>query len=138
MKIKQKKQLNLPQLIEWAWDNKIKSEKFIRSDSNPPEYVWVNENSEIEFDEDMILSKNDIFTVEVEEFLTEDTVIPELVELYEDTLSSNEGSNEILINENISIRRAKDEDECPSRAFYIINDDLTLDLIWTHDKGLVE
>lgn len=131
MKIKTKKQLTLPQLIEWGFKNDIKNKSYKTNDT---------EGYELYFDEygtprfSNIVNKNDTFTVEVEETVTEDTVIPELVELYEDTLTSNEGSNEILINENISIRRAKDEDECPSRAFYIINDDLTLDLIWRDGK----
>ena len=66
VKIKQKKQLNLPQLIEWAWENNVKNERYRRSDSNPPEYVWINENSNVELDEDMRISKTDLFTVEVE------------------------------------------------------------------------
>ena len=130
MKIKTKKQLTLPQLIEWAWDNDVKRKAFHSNVTGGSVY----------FDEECFVyveheaDKSDLFTVEVEEEITEDTVIDELVELYEDTLTSNEGSKEILINENISIRRAKDEDECPSRAFYIINDDLTLDLIWRDGK----
>lgn len=84
MKIKTKKTLNLPQLIEWAWDNEIKNERFIHSDSNPPEYVWVNENSEIEFDEGMILRKSDTFTVEVEEEVNGETILDRLYEVYFD------------------------------------------------------
>ncbi|WP_210138621.1 hypothetical protein [Staphylococcus sp. GDB9P120P] len=81
VKIKQKKTMNLPQLIEWAWDNGIKNERFIHSDSNPPEYVWINENSNVELDEDMCISKTDTFTVEVEETVTEDTKFKYLVEI---------------------------------------------------------
>ena len=131
MKIKTKKQLKLPQLIEWAMENGIKNNYYV---SENRYIVTFDENG---FLENATLPLDEIFTVIVEEEITEDTVIPKLVELYEDTLSSNKGSNEILINENISIRRAKDEDECPSRAFYIINDDLTFTLIW-RDGKLVE
>lgn len=73
VKIKQKKQLNLPQLIEWAWENNVKNERYRCSDSNPYEYVWINENYDVELDEDMRISKNDTFTVEVEEEIDEDT-----------------------------------------------------------------
>ncbi|MDW4355282.1 hypothetical protein QI066_12775 [Staphylococcus saprophyticus] len=131
MKIKTKIQLKLPQLIEWGFKNDIKNKSYKTNDT---------EGYELYFDEygtprfSNIVNKNDTFTVEVEEELTEDTVFPELVELYEDTLRSNDGNNEILISENISIRRAKDEDECPSRAFYIINDDLSMTLIWRDGK----
>ena len=134
MKVKTEKQLNLPQLIEWAMDNDVTDRMFLTENSY---CVGFDRHGFIYFNSSRTMPLYQTFTVEVEEELTEDTVIPKLVELYEDTLSSNKGSNEILINENISIRRAKDEDECPSRAFYIINDDLTFTLIW-RDGKLVE
>lgn len=83
---------------------------------------------------DIIRINEDSVTLKTFEEITEDTVIPELVELYEDFLESNE----TLKHENRSISEAKDEDACASQAFYIINDDLTMTLIWTRDKGLVE
>lgn len=133
VKIKTKKQLNLPQLIEYIVKNDLRNKMFTSdSKSVEPGVIYVSAIGAISTQ--LSVYGNELFTIEVEEEITEDTVIPELVELYEDTLTSNEGSNEILINENISIRRAKDEDECPSRAFYIINDDLTLDLIWRDGK----
>lgn len=126
VKIKQKKQLNLPQLIEWVWDNEIKNERFINSDSNPPEYVWVNENSEIEFDEDMILRKIDTFTVEVEEEITEDTEISILAHYSVFGFKTTKS--------NASINEEKGGN---SIAFYIMNDDKTMTLIWKNGK-LVE
>lgn len=86
MKIKTTKQLNLPQLIEWAWDNNVKNERYRCSDSNPYEYVWINENYDVELDEDMRISKNDTFTVEVEEEITEDTEFKSMVEVTTDDL----------------------------------------------------
>ncbi|MGX0001675.1 hypothetical protein [Staphylococcus cohnii] len=137
VKIKQKKTMNLPQLIEWAWENidKVQGEIFISNVSD-----FFGNYSTVQFSVDGYgfktdgVSHKDTFTVEIDEELTENTVIPELVELYEDFLESNE----ILKHENRSISEAKDEDACASQAFYIINDDLTLDLIWTREKGLVE
>lgn len=73
MKIKTKKQLNLPQLIEYIWDNDIKNEFFRRLNRGPFEYVWVNEDSNIEFDDNILFRKNDIFEIEVEEEIDEDT-----------------------------------------------------------------
>ncbi|WP_336831183.1 hypothetical protein [Staphylococcus saprophyticus] len=129
VKIKQKKQLNLPQLIEWAWENEIKNERFIHSDSNPPEYVWVNENSEIEFDEDMILRKSDTFTVEVEEEITEDTVIPKMLVKFKNLDTYGRFKNDSINGFEI--------EEGNIEAFYILNDDKTLTLIW-RDGKLVE
>ncbi|MDW4344972.1 hypothetical protein QI084_10815 [Staphylococcus saprophyticus] len=130
MKIKKKKQLNLPQLIEWAWDNNVKNERYRCSDSNPYEYLWINENSDVELDEDMRISKNDTFTVEVEEEIMEDTVLPILIE-------RRDFGNELTYSRYEYVR-IKDIKEESSIVFYIENDDLTLDLIWTSVKGLVE
>lgn len=134
--IKRKVEMNLPQLIEWAWENEIKNERFIHSDSNPPEYVWVNENSEIEFDEDMILRKSDLFTVEVEEPITEDTVIDNLIEINELIDFRKEGLlGGVRLYKNSSINKVEND---KSVAYYIMNDDLEMTLIWKRKEGLVE
>ncbi|MFC3468145.1 hypothetical protein CD120_09190 [Staphylococcus saprophyticus] len=141
VKIKQKKQLNLPQLIEWAWENEIKNERFIHSDSNPPEYVWVNENSEIEFDEDMILRKSDLFTVEAEEEITEDTMVPKLMTTFKKTyLEGGIGYQRVRIDENYPIKLMLNKAEAhgePIETLHIVNDDGTHTLIW-RDGKLVE
>lgn len=141
MKIKTKKQLNLPQLIEWAWENEIKNERFIHSDSNPPEYVWVNENSEIEFDEDMILRKSDLFTVEAEEEITEDTMVPKLMTTFKKTyLEGGIGYQRVRIDENYPIKLMLNKAEAhgePIETLHIVNDDGTHTLIW-RDGKLVE
>ena len=141
VKIKQKKQLNLPQLIEWAWENEIKNERFIHSDSNPPEYVWVNENSEIEFDEDMILRKSDLFTVEVEEEITEDTMVPKLMTTFKKTyLEGGIGYQRVRIDENYPIKLMLNKAEAhgePIETLHTVNDDGTHTLIW-RDGKLVE
>ena len=137
-KIKQKKQLNLPQLIEWAWENEIKNERFIHSDSNPPEYVWVNENSEIEFDEDMILRKSDLFTVEAEEEITEDTMVPKLMTTFKKTyLEGGIGYQRVRIDENYSIKLMLNKAEAhsePVETLHIVNDDRTHTLVWRDGK----
>ena len=128
MKIKTKKTMTLPQLIEWAWDNNVKNERYRCSDSNPYEYVWINENSDVELDEDMRISKNDTFTVEVEEEITEDTVFEYLINVYRGNgtfmeLDTNECINEYNVANLIEVHA------------YI---DGEFKLIWTHEKGLVE
>lgn len=131
MKIKKQKRLNLPQLIEWVWDNEIKNERFIHSDSNPPEYVWVNENSNVELDEGMCISKTDTFTVEVEEEeITEDIWFPKLVSR---TVSGN-----YHLWKQGSINDFKYLSFNDLNAFYIPNDDLTMTLIWRDGKLIEE
>lgn len=62
----------------------------------------------------------DTFTVEVEEEITEDTVIPRLVVRHRDT--------GFTLYENDYINNEFPLDSV--QAFYILNDDLTLTLIW--------
>lgn len=125
MKIKTKKQLNLPQLIEYAWDNDIKNERFIAD----------KQLTNIEFDDtgDFLIygngnRKNVKFSIEVEEEITEDTRLDELVVRYR--------NDDIYIFPQERINDFKNDSSIV--AFYIPNDDLTLTLIWTREKGLVE
>ena len=131
VKIKQKKQLNLPQLIEWVWDNNVKNERYRCSDSNPYEYVWINENSDVELDEDMRISKNDNFTVEVEEEITLDTVFEEILLIVNNGLGievySNYSINDVLSN---------NEGYYEETVMLILKPDP--EVIWTREKGLVE
>ena len=126
MKIIAKKQLNLSQLIEWVWENEIKNISCRRLNRRVFEYIWVNENSDIEFNEDMLFKKDDIFEVETEEEITEDTVIPEMLTIYDKGIShlTNNKSLNDLIKTNL-------------KSAYIMNDDLRLILIW-RDGELVE
>ena len=75
------------------------------------------------------VNKNDTFTVEVEERIDEDTEITALVELSSRGLLGNtrlyryHSINDVIDNQSV--------------AFYILNDDQTMDLIWKNGK-LVE
>lgn len=132
VKIKQKKTMNLPQLIEWAWKNDITNKEYICNEFEKKSVIF-NLSGWAEFSDEFSYNPEDTFTVEVEEEITEDTVLDELVELYEDYLENNE----ILKHKNRSISEAKDEDGCASQAFYIIHDDLIMTLIWTRERGLI-
>lgn len=123
MKIKTKKQLNLPQLIEWLWDNDIRSRQ-IRADQDISA-VFINKFGDVYITDDV--KRDDTFTVTTEEEITEDTVLSKLTRY---TAFGFKGTKY-----NTSINDVKSHD---SLAFYIMNDDLTMTLIWTHEKGLVE
>lgn len=129
MKIKTKKQLNLPQLIEWAMDNDIKHRVF---ESNPnfdgvTYRLGFDKGGDLYFEES--LAPTLLFTVEVEEELTEDTVIPTLIE-------RRDFGNELTYSRYEYVR-IKDIKGGSSTVFYIENDDLTMTLIW-RDGKLVE
>ena len=123
VKIKTKKQLSLPQLIQWGFENDVTGTIF--SDNRV-------DAKRIRFEVGTIISingymhKGDTFTVEAEEEITEDTVIP------------------ILVTKNIigdynewKDRSIKDFVPEHMEAIYIPNDDLTLTLI-CRDGKLIE
>lgn len=70
VKIKQKKQLNLPQLIEWAWDNGIDSRTFIDPEGGDITFDEYGEVVDVHS-----INHHDTFTVEVEEVVDSDTVL---------------------------------------------------------------
>lgn len=117
--------MNLPELIEWGWKNEIKERSFISNDDK----VTANFEDMGRFIADNFTSSDVTFTVEVEEEITEDTEIKGLVELGND----GDGTDFFQCNGS-SINERKDFD---SEAFYILNDDLTMTLIW-RDGKLVE
>ena len=123
MKIKTKKQLTLPQLIEYIFANNLKH-KWKDSD-NTGGYIHVYDDGKISVDKCTVDS---IFTVEVEEEITEDTRLDELVIRYR--------NDDIYIFPQERINDFKNDSSIV--AFYIPNDDFTLTLIWTQEKGLVE
>lgn len=138
MKIKVNKQVNLPQLIEYAWDNDIKNEIFIADKQ------LIN----IEFDDtgDVLIYGNGSiktvkFSIEVEEEITEDTVIPKLMTTFRKTcLNDDFGYQRVRIDEDFSIKLMLDKTEAhsePVETLHIVNDDGTHTLIW-RDGRLIE
>ena len=121
VKIKQKKQLNLPQLIEWGFENDITGAIF--SDDR-------DEVKRIRFEIGLLVSihgdmhKQDTFTVEEEIEITEDTRLDKLVVRYR--------NDDIYIFPQERIDDFKNDSNIV--AFYIPNDDFTLTLIWSDGK----
>ncbi|EII2717805.1 hypothetical protein RT967_000148 [Staphylococcus pseudintermedius] len=144
MKIKVEKEMTLPQLIQYAWDNDIQSKVF---SGNKIGTVHFDEKSKSKDGEVSFggmgwycyadsVSYDEIFIIEVEEEITEETEIPVLVELF----VSDYG---LIIHTHYktSIREAigevvKGADTLP-KTFYILNDDYTMTLIW-EDGEMVE
>ena len=123
--IKRKVEMNLPQLIEWGFENDV-TNTWYRA-SNVEEYI-----SEVFFDATGLpqfsntVNKNDTFTVEVEEEITEDTVIDEMLLVYDN------GVTHIAENKSLSFISKGN-----LKSAYYMNDDLRLILIW-RDGRLVE
>ena len=130
--IKQKVEMNLPQLIEWAWENPKQVERrTFKSDKRDS----FGKNAEIYFTNSghgfytHRVTDKDTFTVEVEEQVDENTELIALVELSSRGLLGNtrlyryHSINDVIDNQSV--------------AFYILNDDQTMTLIW-RDGKLVE
>ena len=134
MKIVTKKQLNLSQLIEWVWENEIKNTMCRRSNRRVFEYIWVNENSDIEFNEEMVFKKDDIFEFKIEEEITEDTVIPKLLTTFKKIyLKDDFGYQRVRIDEDFKIQLMLNKAEAHGEkieTLHMVNDDGTHTLLW--------
>jgi len=123
--IKTKKEMNLPQLIEWGFENDITNKEYV-CDNFQSKSVIFNLSGWAEFSDEYSYNPHDTFTVEIEEPITEDTVISEMLTIYDEGithLTNNKSLNDLIKN-NL-------------KSAYIMNDDLRLILIW-RDGKLVE
>lgn len=132
MKIKVKKEMTLPQLIEWAWGNDVGDRMIVGSEGGRVEFY-----SDGSFGTLMIVEPHETFTVEVEEEITEETVIPFLVEIYTNDWCVKETimHSDNMISKTLSMNKTLASME--SLAFYMLNDDMTMTLIWK-DGEMVE
>ncbi|HDE9698740.1 TPA: hypothetical protein PD830_001090 [Staphylococcus aureus] len=133
MKIKIEKEMKLDELIKWARENpelsqgkvfvtKSFADGIVRFDS------YTNKCTTSGF------APIDIpFIVEVEKEITEETKFDRLFEVFE----VSEGEYNSALYTNTSIKECLYGRCVPTKAFYILNDDFTLTLIWK-DGGLIE
>ncbi|HDH4528003.1 TPA: hypothetical protein PI245_002783 [Staphylococcus aureus] len=134
MKIKTKKTMTLGELIEWARKNpELTNDKRFFSRNSCL-------SGSVEFRSDInrtIVINNimfdDEFEVKVEEEITEDTKFDRLFEVYE----FRERAYMSALHTNTSIKERLENTSFPTKAFYILNDDMTMTLIWK-DGELVE
>ena len=136
MKIKTKKQLNLPQLIEWAMKNDMHEKSFCGDRYG--DAVHFDENEDMLCDH---VSLTETFTIEVEEEITEDTVIPKLMTTFKKTYLKNDfGYQRVRIDENYPIKLMLNKAEAhgePIETLHVVNEDGTHTLVW-RDGKLVE
>lgn len=123
MKIKTKKQLNLPQLIEWAMDNEIKDRMFLTESAY---CVGFDKHGFIYFNSTNCMPLDQLFTVEVEEEITEDTQFDLMIEIVDGTPN--------CLWEKASIEDWKDEDSKEFHAYI----DGEFKLIWRDGKLIEE
>lgn len=138
VKIKRKVEKNLPQLIEWAMKNKIKGKMFLTESAY---CVGFDKHGFVYFNSTNSMPLDQTFTVEVEEEITEDTVIPKLLTTFETINVKNKiHYQRVRIDENYPIKLMLNKAEAhrePVETLHIVNDDGTHTLIW-RDGKLVE
>lgn len=144
MKIKTKKQFTLPQLIEWGFNNPglAKGRVYQIDDENAifvPYVSFPADGSGVKIP--FTITHDNTFTVEVEEEITEDTVIPKLMTTFRKIcLKNGTGYQRVRIDENYSIKLMLNKAEAhsePVETLHIVNDDGTHTLVW-RDGRLIE
>ncbi|MCM0450389.1 hypothetical protein KC199_05550 [Staphylococcus aureus] len=135
MKIKVKKEMRLDELIKWAWENPelVAGKRFHAEYKYDENYVFFPLHDGRKCLISDFISADDTFEVEVEEKITEETKFDRLFEVFEYL----EGQYDCESNVNISIKERL-KDKCfPIESFYILNDDLTMTLIWKDGELVV-
>lgn len=120
VKVKRKVEMTLPELIEWAWKNGVKEKAFYSNIDRGSVYFDMVQTVSIEYS----IVVDETFTVEVEEEVTEETKIPEMLEIF-----VNGGGVKRVEK---SINELKDDF---SKEFWLKDGD-TMTLIW-NDGELV-
>lgn len=120
VKIKKKVEMTLPELIEWAWKNGVKEKAFYSNIDRGSVYFDMVQTVSIEYS----IVVDETFIVEVEEEVTEETKIPEMLEIF-----VNGGGVKRVEK---SINELKDDF---SKEFWLKDGD-TMTLIW-NDGELV-
>lgn len=140
MKIKREVQKTLPQLIEWVWKSEKsdgKAKYFKCKEGNETKHIiYANPTGRLNLDSERFYDKNDLFTVEEEIEITEDTVIPKSLVMFEHNGNTHiEQHDSKCINEILTLdKKVKGS---VTKTIHAMNDDLTLTLIW-RDGELVE
>ncbi|HEI9370432.1 TPA: hypothetical protein SLC78_001899 [Staphylococcus aureus] len=133
MKIKVKKEMRLDELIKWARENPELSKGKIflaKGFSNGSVRFQRNTNT---CSISSFIPIDIPFIVDIEKEVTEETKFDRLLEVYE----IQEGVYKSALHTSISINERLENTFFPTKAFYILNDGLTMTLIWK-DGRLVE
>ena len=135
--IKRKVEMNLPQLIEWLWKSK---KSVYKVTSNMNGVVKLEPYGLITFSSGDFYPE-ETFTVEVEEEITEETVIPKLLTTFKKTyLKYDFGYQQVRIDEDYKVQLMLNKAEAHREeieTLHMVNDDGTHTLLW-RDGKLVE
>ncbi|HCY7781949.1 TPA: hypothetical protein O1741_002309 [Staphylococcus aureus] len=133
MKIKVEKEMKIDELIKWARENpKLSRGKNFYTKDFSDGYVRFH----LDTNKCLItgfVSLNEPFIVEVEKEITEDTKFDRLLEVFKYDVECYDST----IYTDISIKERMASKLFPIESFYILNDDLTMTLIWKDGELVV-
>ena len=139
-KVVTKKEMNLSELIQWGFNNtkKVESRTFISETR-----LGTMERSSVQFSTDGYgvridegVTDRDIFIVETEEVISENTVIPVLLQVY---TNFTETDTYAEIYENKSIKEVLDDEVISLvKTFHLVKEDGEHILIWKNGKVIGE
>ncbi|QDR65007.1 hypothetical protein FPV13_08975 [Mammaliicoccus sciuri] len=135
--IKTKKRMNKKEYAQFLIDNA----EIIEITASYRDKEKYEQNIKLEpLNNKTIPISKDILEVEIEQEITEDTVIPQIIGILRSKYSNSKVSmmhNDKSVNEIIKGNKRSGLDY-ETLTLHVINDDDTLTLIWTKEKGLVE
>ncbi|HEG8617370.1 hypothetical protein [Staphylococcus aureus] len=126
MKIKIKKEMRLDELIKWARSNpELSKGKNFFTTGNGDGIVRFQKDTN-ECTTSVCVPLDAPFEVEVEKEITEDTKFDRLLEVFKEDAECYDST----IYTDISIKERMASKLFPIESFYILNDDMTMTLIW--------
>ena len=125
--IKRKVEMNLPELIEWGFKNDIREKSFIAYECVEDQRHEVHFNALGIPKFSAFIKKSNTFTVEIEEQIDEETLIPKLIVEYS-------YCSDVDLYKCFKVGDFMNDN---AKSIHILNDDLTTTLIWTREKGLI-
>ena len=132
--IKRKVEMNLPELIEWLWKSK---KSVYKVTSNMNSVVKLEPYGLITFSSGGFYPE-ETFTVEVEEIVTEETVIPKLLTTFKKTyLKYDFGYQRVRIDKDYKVQLMLNKAEAHREeieTLHMVNDDGTHTLLWRDGK----
>ena len=139
--IKRKVEMNLPQLIEWGLKNEITSKEYTCNNKDGYKSVIFSTTGTVHLNRFQTYLADDKYKVEVEEQVTEETVIPRLLTTFKKIyLKDDFGYQRVRIDEDFKIQLMLNKAEAHREkieTLHMVNDDGTHTLLW-RDGKLVE
>lgn len=131
-KVKKTKTFNFPELINYIKETNYQEKEYLSTNGSVT--VSVRSLCRIRIDGGNTIWPSDMFEIEIEEEITEETKIDNLAEFYID----KKGKKRFEQNDDISIGRRLRECIYKPEAFYSLNDDMTMTLIWKEGELIGE